>query len=333
MIRNARARMKPMIPRYDAPMSSIAQHYGLSGLLDAILGALRAQGKDLEHLTSGDLAAVDEFHLRGREATVELAELAAVQPGWRVLDVGSGLGGSARFLAGERKCRTVGVDLTPEYCETATALSKLVGLDQSTEFRCASAVEMPFEDGAFDLAWTQHVQMNIADKAGLYREIGRVLRPGGRLVEMPFEDGAFDLAWTQHVQMNIADKAGLYREIGRVLRPGGRLAFHDILAGPGGPPHFPVPWANEPEMSFLIEPDALRALLVESGFRALTWRDTTKISREWYLAGVEQRRGTQPPPLGLHLLMGETVKAKWANVGKNLTEERITVFQAVLEKV
>ena len=291
MIRNARARMKPMIPRYDAPMSSIAQHYGLSGLLDAILGALRAQGKDLEHLTSGDLAAVDEFHLRGREATVELAELAAVQPGWRVLDVGSGLGGSARFLAGERKCRTVGVDLTPEYCETATALSKLVGLDQSTEFRCASAVEMPFEDGAFDLAWTQHVQMNIADKAGLYREIGRVLRPGGR------------------------------------------LAFHDILAGPGGPPHFPVPWANEPEMSFLIEPDALRALLVESGFRALTWRDTTKISREWYLAGVEQRRGTQPPPLGLHLLMGETVKAKWANVGKNLTEERITVFQAVLEKV
>ncbi len=265
--------------------------YSSSGLLDAILEALQAQGKSLDDLTADDLAAVDEFHIRGREATVELAEMAAVQQAWKVLDVGSGLGGSTRFLAGRFGCRVAGVDLTPDYCEAAEALSKLVGLEELTEFHCQSATEMHFEDAAFDLAWTQHVQMNIADKQGLYREVARLLRPGGR------------------------------------------FAFHDILAGPGGSAHFPVPWASVPEMSFLIAPDALRTLLEQSGFRILTWRDTTTISREWFLAGLQRLQETEAPRLGLHLLLGDTAPDKMANVARNLTEERITVYQGVLEKV
>jgi MPBQ/MSBQ methyltransferase len=275
-----------IMPRIDA----IARHYGVSGLLEAILEGLQAQGKDLERLTPQDLAPVDEFHIRGREATVELAQLAEARPGLRVLDVGSGLGGSARFLAAEHGCHVTGVDLTPEYCEAASALSKLAALDDRTEFRCAGALEMPFDDESFDLAWTQHAQMNIEDKPSLYREIARVLRPGGR------------------------------------------FAFHDILAGPGGPPHFPVHWAEQPEMSFLIAPDALRDLLERSGFRVLAWRDTTEIASQWYLNAWEQRRATGAPPLGLHLLMGQTAPAKFSNVAKNLVEERIAVFQGVLDR-
>ncbi|MDA1316281.1 MAG: methyltransferase domain-containing protein [Acidobacteria bacterium] len=271
-------------------MSSVAGHYGLPDLLSTILNALEAQGKSLDNLTADDLAAIDEFHIRGREATVELAEMSEVRNNSKVLDVGSGLGGSTRFLAAEFGCRIVGVDITPEYCETAQALSKLVGLEQLTEFHCASALEMPFEDATFDLAWTQHVQMNIADKPGFYREIARVLRPGGR------------------------------------------FAFHDILAGPGGPPHFPVHWAGVPEMSFLIAPHDLLALLERSGFRVLTWRDTTAISREWFLAALQRRQESGAPPLGLHLLLGDTAADKFANVGRNLSEDRITVFQGVLEK-
>ncbi|MFN3322275.1 MAG: class I SAM-dependent methyltransferase [Bryobacteraceae bacterium] len=272
-------------------MDSVARHYGIPGLLDTILSALRSQGKDIEQLTPDDLAPADEFHIRGREATIELAELAGVRSGWRVLDVGSGLGGSARFLAAQFGCHVTGIDLTPEYCETASALSRRVGLDHLIEFRCASALAMPFEDAAFDLAWTQHVQMNIEDKPALYREIARVLRPGGR------------------------------------------FALHDILAGPGGPPHFPVHWAEEASLSFLIAADELRQLLECSGFRVLTWLDTTEISLRWYQNVMEQRRKLGPPPLGLHLLLGPTGPAKVMNFEKNLLEERIRVGMGVLERV
>jgi ubiquinone/menaquinone biosynthesis C-methylase UbiE len=90
----------------------------------------------------------------------------------------------------------------------------------------------------------------------------------------PFEDSSFDVVWTQHAAMNIADKPRLYAEISRVLRPGGSLALYDILAGPGGTPHFPVPWAREPSHSFLIAPEALRALLEKTGLHLASWRDT-----------------------------------------------------------
>lgn len=271
-------------------MDPVAKHYGISGVLDIILDALKAEGKDLQNLTPADLAPVDEFHIRGRQATAELATLAGVHSGMRVLDVGSGIGGSTRYLASEFGCHVSGVDLTPEYCEVAKELSRMVGIDGQAEFRCASALEMPFEDATFDLAWTQHAQMNIADKPRLYREIARVLKPGGRFV------------------------------------------FHDLLAGPGGPPHFPVHWANEPELSFLIAPNDLRVLLEASGFKVLAWKDTTQIATDWFFTGIERRRETGTPPLGLHLLLGDTAPQKVQNVARNLTENRLTVFQGLLEK-
>ncbi len=162
--------------------NQVKNHYARGEIVDSILRALRESGKDIARLTPADLAPIDAFHIRGRAATVELAKLASLEPGLRVLDVGCGLGGSARYLAAEYRCRVTGIDLTGEYVEAASALAELVGLKDSVEFRQASALELPFDDGSFDLVWTEHVQMNIADKRAFYSEIARVLAPRGRLV-------------------------------------------------------------------------------------------------------------------------------------------------------
>lgn len=161
---------------------ALLAHYGGEGLLERILAGLRAIGKDPDALTQKDLAPVDEFHTGGRRATRALAELAglpACAPDLRVLDVGSGLGGPARFLAAQYGCDVTGLELVPEYCRAAEALSTRTGLGSRTRFRQGSALAMPFADAAFDLVWTIQAQMNIADKPRLYAEIARVLRPGG----------------------------------------------------------------------------------------------------------------------------------------------------------
>jgi ubiquinone/menaquinone biosynthesis C-methylase UbiE len=165
-----------------ATISPVARHYGRGDLLDAILAGLRKSGKNIAQLVVDDLAPVDEFHTRGREATAELAARARLEPGLRVLDVGSGLGGSARYLAAEHGCSVTGIDLTAEYVELAHALAGLVGLDEAVTFRQGSALALPFAEAMFDVAWTEHAQMNIADKRKFYGEIARVLAPGGRLV-------------------------------------------------------------------------------------------------------------------------------------------------------
>ena len=164
------------------PRQKIDRQYGVGGLLASILHTLSGMGKDLNQLRPKDLAPVDEFHVRGREATVELANLAGLKPGRRVLDIGCGLGGSVRYLAEERQCQATGLDLTREYVEAAQALAERVGLSARAQFIHGSALEIPFADGSFDVVWTEHAQMNIADKSACHFEIARVLKPGGRFV-------------------------------------------------------------------------------------------------------------------------------------------------------
>jgi SAM-dependent methyltransferase len=158
----------------------ISEHYGSTGLSDRILSALRQAGKDLNSLTVEDLAPLDQFHTRGLPATRELISAAGVRQGWRVLDVGSGLGGPARVVASQMKCHVSGVDITKEFCNAATLLSKLTSLEDVTDFRHADATALPFDDAQFDLALTIQVQMSIEDKERFYAEIFRVLKPGGR---------------------------------------------------------------------------------------------------------------------------------------------------------
>lgn len=163
---------------------SVQAHYRTEGLLDRILAGLRAAGMDPEAPTVDDLAPADEFHSLGRVATKDLAELAALKPGTRVLDVGSGLGGPARFLATTYSCDVTGIDLMPEFCTVATELSRLTRLTERTRFRQGNALALPFDEGTFDYVWTIQTQMNIAAKRQFYGEIMRVLRPR-RAIHIP----------------------------------------------------------------------------------------------------------------------------------------------------
>ncbi|MGW4533750.1 class I SAM-dependent methyltransferase [Nocardia sp. NPDC004340] len=146
-----------------------------------IENALVAAGCNLDELRLTDLALVEDFHTMGRIATGALVELAGLTAESRVLDAGSGIGGTARFIADSRGCRVTTVDLTEDYCETARWINKLVGLDDRITVRQGDVTDLPFADNSFDAIFSQHVQMNIADKDGLYREAYRVLDTGGLL--------------------------------------------------------------------------------------------------------------------------------------------------------
>jgi MPBQ/MSBQ methyltransferase len=154
----------------------VAQHYATENLEQRILAAFEAAGKPRNSITADDLAVVDEFHIGGREATEAIAAQMDLRPGMRLLDIGSGIGGPARYFASVHGCHVTGVDLAPEYVRTAQAISVLVGVSASVQFEQGSATELPFADHSFNGAYMLHVGMNIQDKAELFREVKRVLR-------------------------------------------------------------------------------------------------------------------------------------------------------------
>jgi sarcosine/dimethylglycine N-methyltransferase len=166
------------------PMTApkIAERHYTTGLTrENIERALRQVGKSPRRLSPVDIVPLEDFHSLGRIATVQLIQLAGISAEDRVLDAGTGIGGTARLLAGEVGCHVTAVDLTAEYCETAHWLNTAVGLSARIDVRRADVTELPFSDGRFDVVISQHVQMNVAEKSRLYAEARRVLRPGGRL--------------------------------------------------------------------------------------------------------------------------------------------------------
>lgn len=170
---------------------AVAQHYASGDLNSRILSAIAAVGLDADRLAPEQLSPVDEFHIGGRAATIHAVAKVALNPGDRVLDVGCGIGGATRYLA-TIGCRVTGIDLTPDYIAAAEELARRTGLAGHIDYRVASALAMPFEDGAFDAAITLHVAMNIADRAGLYREVARVLKPGAVFCSYDVMKGASD---------------------------------------------------------------------------------------------------------------------------------------------
>lgn len=160
---------------------NIENHYLKEELYEDIINRLKEQDIDLNEVIRSDIAGADEFHVRGAAVSKELAESINLE-GATVLDVGCGLGGPCRMLSEEYNCQATGIDLSNEYIRTAKELSKLVKLDSKTSFIQGDATSLPFEDHAFDVVWTQHVQMNIPSKEKLYSEISRVLKPEGHFL-------------------------------------------------------------------------------------------------------------------------------------------------------
>lgn len=197
---------------------NVESNYTHGGLQQAVLEAIVADGFDPDHLDPEALAPVEEFHTFGRIATVALADAASITTEDRVIDVGSGLGGPARFLARDRGCRVVGVDLTRELCDVAIDLTRRVGLDDRVEIHQGDALSLPVPDDSFDVAWTQHVSMNIADKASFYSEMRRVVRPGGRLAFFDLLAGPnqpihFPVPWAEDAASSALATAEATREM------------------------------------------------------------------------------------------------------------------------
>jgi ubiquinone/menaquinone biosynthesis C-methylase UbiE len=165
-----------------ADADDVSRHYSRGNLLERLNAALREDGVDPDFPGIGTLAPYDQFHGRGLDATEEIADLLDIAATDHVLDVGSGIGGPARYMAHRFGCRVTGIDLTAEFCDVARHLTQLLGLQDRVRFELGDALAMPFADDCFDGAYSMNVSMNIADKAAFFREIHRVLRPGAWLM-------------------------------------------------------------------------------------------------------------------------------------------------------
>lgn len=218
----------------------MSDHWGREHLAESILDALRAAGKDLDALTVDDLAVTDQFHGGGKPATTRLAKLCGARAGLSVLDVGGGLGGPARTLAAEYGCRVTVVDRTESYVRAGRMLTARLGLDDRVSHRVGDALDLPVDDAAFDLVWTQNSGMNIADKDRLYAGFRRVLRRGGLLALQepmagPTQPPVFPLMWADDSSTSFLRPPEQMRAL--IARAGfAERAWDDVTHEIAGPP-------------------------------------------------------------------------------------------------
>lgn len=201
----------------------IQAQYHRDALTGRLLAALTTAGLDVSRLGAADLAPLDQFHTGGRPATLALMRTAGLAAGTRILDAGGGLGGAARTLAVEAGCRVTVLDLASSYCEAGAELTTRCGLGELVTFVCGSALSSPFAGAAFDVVWTQHSTMNVAEKPALLREMWRVLRPGGRLVMHEVMAGpepgplAYPVPWASNPAMSALVPPERWRDLGQSL--------------------------------------------------------------------------------------------------------------------
>lgn len=197
--------------------TDISAHYARGDLMGRLRAVLLADGIDPDHPTIEALASYDHFHGRGLEATEELANLLTVSVTDHLLDIGSGIGGPARYIAKRFGARITGIDLTAEFCAVARHLTRTLGLADRVDFKQGDALAMPFADASFDGAYSMNVAMNIADRAGFYAEIHRVLRPGGWLVLSEIAEGpngrpAYPTPWARTAESSFLATPAQTRE-------------------------------------------------------------------------------------------------------------------------
>ena len=274
----------------DVDLQHIHRYYSPSDLYDRIVEGLQRMGKDLSAVTLDDLKPVDEFHIRGDVATKELIALSGFTSDMHVLEVGCGIGGSARRLSHQTGCRVTGLDLSASYIDTAERLTRLLGMHERVRFHAGSALSLPFADETFDGAWSLQMNMNIEDK----------------------------LSWLQ--------------EIHRVIKPDSRMLLYEVCGNRNAPIHFPVPWAQDRSMSFLVPPESFRELIAAVGFDILSWVDQTDLAQEEFSQVSKPVGDPELPILGSYLLVGRDIKTKAFNLRCNLEEERVSLIEAVAVK-
>jgi MPBQ/MSBQ methyltransferase len=271
-------------------IKDIHSYYSPNGLFNKIIEGLNRLGTDLANVTPDDLQPVDEFHIRGDDATKELIKLAEFTSDMHILDVGCGIGGSTRRLSLETGCRVTGIDLSEAYIDTAERLTQLLDMQDQVIFHACSALELPFEDNSFDGVWSLQMNMNVEDK----------------------------LSWL--------------KETYRVIKPGGRAVLYEVCGNKNTPLHFPVPWAQDSSMSFLVPPALFRNVITSAGFDIEIWSDKTDLAQKAFADAKEPVGEPDLPILGVYLLAGEDIQAKAYNLHRNLDEERVSLIETVAVK-
>ncbi len=191
----------------DDSIRDTKRHYSPENLLEGIRAALLEMGVTPETVTLDHLATLDEFHIRGRKGTLELFELLQPTRPMHLLDIGAGLGGPARVLATQYCSTVTGLDLSKVFVEAGNELSEWLDLSDQVRLVTGNALDMPFDDGSFNAAFTIHTLMNIENKPALITETARVLKPGAKLAmfETFTGDGGeihFPLPWADRAEID-----------------------------------------------------------------------------------------------------------------------------------
>jgi len=151
-------------------------------------------------------------------------------------------------------------------------------------------------------------------------------------LELPFDDNSFDGVWSLQMNMNVEDKLSWLTETYRVLKPGSRAILYEVCGHKNTPQYFPVPWAQDSSMSFLVPPEAFREVITSAGFEIAVWNDKTYLAQQAF-AQVKAPVG-EPifPELGVYMLVGKDVSTKAYNLHRNLDEERVSLIETVAVK-
>ena len=157
---------------------SISDHWGTGDVYARIMKAMAAASISPDTVTVEQMAPADHFHARGLPATVELADALLIEAGHHIVDIGCGVGGPARYLAKRFGCRVSGVDITEPFVEAANKLTALLKMEGQVAVELGDGQQLPYGDAMFEGGYTQHVTMNIADRARFFGEAFRVLKPG-----------------------------------------------------------------------------------------------------------------------------------------------------------
>lgn len=277
----------------------VTQHYTqnthIIESLNAFIDTLSPSQAETPQNLMKALGAIDELHIGGIKASKIFFENISLQEKTSILDIGSGLGGPARFCAAHYHCHVTGIDLTDAFCKGATYLSQRTEMDRDTAFQAGDALNMPFPDAHFDGAYTIHTAMNISDKATLYAEAARVLKQGSTF-------GIYDV-----LLYGQAEEANL---------------------------QYPLPWASTPDISHLITVDTLTQLLTNSGFEILKTEDMHALALTALERGLQNLKSDPQDSFAPKtMIIGEGYIERVTNLLHNLREKRISPWQIIARKL